>query len=89
MCYVRLLVGCLPVVFTGSDMPINLLSADHGNAQNVRMPGILVVGEGVWRGVGALKVTTRFSVCSFCYVWVSQETVTIVLWATFLLFSVG
>lgn len=55
-------------VFAGSDMSINLLSANHGNAWNVLMPGILVVGGVAWRGVGqgggALEVKTRFSLCS-------------------------
>ena len=37
-------------VFAGSNMPINLLSANHRNAQNVRLQGILVVGGGTWEG---------------------------------------
>ena len=51
-------------VFAGSDMSINLLSANHGNAWNVLMPGILVVGGVAWRGGWALEVKTRFSLCS-------------------------
>ena len=55
-------------MFAGSDLSINLLSANHGNAWNVLMPGILVVGGVAWRGVGqgggALEVKTRFSLCS-------------------------
>ena len=43
-------------VFAGSDMSINLLSANHGNAWNVLMPGILVVGGVAWRGVGHWKL---------------------------------
>ncbi|KAK6302769.1 hypothetical protein J4Q44_G00271240 [Coregonus suidteri] len=49
-------------VFAGSDMSINLLSANHGNAWNVLMPGILAVGGVAWMGVGqgdgALEVKT-------------------------------
>jgi hypothetical protein len=45
-------------VFAGSDMSINLLSANHRNAWNVLMPGFLVIGGEAWRGVGqgALEV---------------------------------
>ena len=70
-------------VFAESDMAINLLSANHGNAWNVLMPGILVVGGVAWRGVEhgdeALEVKTRFSHCSLSYIWPSQENVTVVL----------
>ena len=80
-------------MFAGSDMSINLLSANHGNAWNVLMPGILVVGGVAWRGVGqgdgALQVKTRFSHCSLSlYVWASQEKVTIGLWVICHLFGV-
>jgi hypothetical protein len=45
-------------VFAGSDMSINLLSANHRNAWNVLMPGFVVIGGEAWRGVGqgALEV---------------------------------
>ena len=76
-------------VFAGSDMPINLLSANNGNAWNVLMPGILVVGGVAWRGVGALDVKTRFSFCSLSYVWPSQKKVTVGLWVILHLFGVG
>lgn len=80
-------------MFAGSDMSINLLSANHGNAWNVLMPGILAVGGVAWRGVGqgdgALEVKTRFSLCSLSYVWASQEKVTIGLWVIFHLFGMG
>ena len=80
-------------MFAGSDMPINLLSANHGNAWNVLMLGILAVGGVAWRGAGqgdgALEVKTRFSHCSLSYVWPSQEKVTVGLWVIIHLFDVG
>ena len=80
---VMLLVVCVVLTSTQwSAIPINLLSANHGNAWNVLMPGILVVGGGAWpggrQGDGALEVKTRFSHCSLSYVWPSQENVTVV-----------
>jgi hypothetical protein len=64
-------------------MPINLLSAKHGNAWKVLIPGILAVCGVAWRrvgqGDGTLEVKTRFSLCSLSYVWPSQEKVMVVL----------
>jgi hypothetical protein len=50
-------------VFAGSDMPINLLSANHGNAWNVLMLGILVVGGvGFGRGMEHWKLRPGLAV---------------------------
>ena len=79
-------------MFAGSDMPINLLSANHGNAWNVLIPGILVVGgvqpKGMEHWDGAL-VLRPGNHCSFSYVWASQENGTVGLWGIFHLFGVG
>ena len=79
-------------MFAGSDMPINLLSANHGNAWNILMPVFLGVGGEAWRGVGqgALEVNkTRFRRCSLSYVCLSQEKVIVRLWVIFRLFGMG
>lgn len=74
-------MGCVVLTSVRGVMPINLLSANHGNAWNVLIPGSLVVGGVAWRGVGqgdgALEVKTGFSHCSLSYVWASQEKVTV------------